>query len=58
MQIGSDGKLHFKGIGGGYAFMTAADMLEGRLIIADKDSGQLSEFADVEGLLSAGWVID
>lgn len=59
MQVSPyDGKLHFKKHESCYAFMTIQDLLCGKLSLADKENGQVSEFADVDELLSAGWAID
>ncbi len=58
MRIAPDGKLHFKNSDGRYAFMTVQDMLSGELSLADKKTGQVSEFVDVGELLNSGWVID
>lgn len=53
-----DGKLHFKSRDNRYAFMTIQDLLCGKLFLADKENGEVFEFADVDGLLNAGWAID
>ncbi len=58
MRINPDGKLHFKNHDSRYAFMTWQDLSSGNLCHTDKESGQVSEFADVEDLLDAGWAID
>lgn len=59
MQISPhDGKLHFKKHESCYAFMTLQDLLCGKLSLTDKESGQVSEFADVDELLNAGWAMD
>lgn len=54
----SDGKLHFKNRDSRYALMTTEDMLQDRLSLVDKTSGDQSEFQDVDALLLAGWAID
>lgn len=53
-----DGKLHFKNCDKRAACLTANDLLGGRLSLTDKVSGHVSEFADADGLLAAGWAID
>ncbi len=58
MQISPhDGKLHFKNHDC-YAFVTIQDLLCGKLSLTDKESEQVSEFADIDELLNAGWVMD
>ena len=38
--------------------MTIQDLLCGKLFLTDKESRQVSEFADVDELLNAGWAMD
>lgn len=57
-RVNHDGKLHFKNHDSSYAFMTWQDLLGGKLRLTDKENGQVSEFANTDELLSAGWVID
>jgi hypothetical protein len=58
MRINPDGKLHFKNHGKGGAFITAQDLMRGKLSLTDKENGQVSKFADADALLDAGWAID
>ena len=58
MPINPDGKLHFKNRDKRSAYMTVQDVLCGKLSLADKESGQVSEYADADELLAAGWAID
>ena len=58
MWINPDGKLHFKNYDNRGAFMTAQDVLRGKLSLIDKEHGPISDFADVDELLGAGWAID
>lgn len=53
-----DGNLHFKNHDNRFSFMTIQDLLCGQLSLADKENGQVCEFADVEKLLDAGWAVD
>jgi hypothetical protein len=53
-----DEKLHFKNRDSRYAFMTAEDLLQDKLSLVDKVSGEKSEFQDVDALLLGGWAID
>ena len=54
----SDGRLHLKNQDRRHAFMTVHDLLGGRIRLTDKESGAPCEFADVNELINAGWVID
>jgi hypothetical protein len=58
MRINPDGKLHFKNHDTRGAFIQAHDLVCGKLSLTDKENGQVSEFADIDKLLSAGWAID
>lgn len=53
-----DGKLHFKNHENRFAFITIQDLMCSKLYLTDKESGQLSDFADADALLDAGWAID
>ena len=58
MRINPDGKLHFKNHSKSGAFITAQDLMRGKLSLTDKENGRVSEFADADDLLAAGWAID
>ena len=58
MRINPDGKLRFKNRHKGGAYMTFQDLLSGKLSLTDNESGEVSEFADTEELLTAGWAVD
>jgi len=58
MRVNPDGKLHFKNHDNRYSFMTTQDLVSGNLCLTDKENGQVSEFADSDELLNAGWAID
>lgn len=53
-----DGNLHFKHHGKGHAFITAQDLICGKLSLTDKQSGQVFEFENTDELLAAGWAVD
>lgn len=53
-----DGNLHFKSHDNRYSFMTVQDLLLGKLSLTDKDNGRVSEFANTDELLNAGWAMD
>ena len=52
------GKLHFKNINSNYGHITALDLMAGRLIVHDEESGECFTAENIEGLLAAGWAID
>ena len=58
MRINPDGKLHFKNHEGRYAFMSAQDLMRGKLSLTNKENAQVSIFANIEELLDAGWAVD
>lgn len=53
-----DGKLHFKNYDSRFGVMTWQDLSSGKLYLTDKENGQVSEFANTEEVLTAGWAID
>ena len=58
VRISCDGKLHFKNHDSRGAFMTWQDLMGGKLRLTDKVNEQVSEFANTDELLAAGWAID
>ena len=52
------GRIAFKHMDGAFALMLEEDLLAGRLALADRRSGIIIVFADVDALVDAGWVID
>lgn len=58
MRINPDGKLYFKNRNGGGAYMTAQDLMNRKLTLTDRESGQVSNFEDVEELLDSAWAVD
>ena len=58
MRINPDGKLRFKSHGNGGAFITAHDLMHGKLSLTNTEGGQVVEFANIDELLAAGWAVD
>jgi hypothetical protein len=58
MRINPDGKLNFKSHGKGGAFITAHDLMRGKLSLTNTENGQVFEFANTDELLAAGWAVD
>jgi hypothetical protein len=58
MRINPDGKLRFKSYGSGGAFITAHDLMRGKLSLTNTENGQVVEFANTDELLAAGWAVD
>ena len=58
MRINPDGKLYFKNKHKGHAYMSAQDLMSGKLSLTNIESGAAIEFADMEELLTAGWAVD
>ncbi len=56
--IGSDGKLHFKHIKNGSAFIHLDDLIKDRLLLIHKSTEERILFSDVDELISNGWAID
>ena len=56
--IGSDGKLHFKHIKNGNAFIHLDDLIQDRLLLIHKSTEEHILFSDVNELISNGWAID
>ncbi len=55
---GPDGKLHFKHMEDGFAFARMEDLLQYRLLLVDKESGEEIFFKDAGALIAGGWAID
>jgi hypothetical protein len=53
-----DGRLHFKSADGHFGIIAFEHLSLGKLILKEKESGQVLEFACADALISAGWVID
>lgn len=58
MRSNPDGKLYFKSHGNGGAFITAQDLMRGKLSLVGTENGQVFEFANTDELLAAGWAVD
>ena len=56
--IGLDGKLHFKHIKNGNAFIHLDDLIQDRLLLIHKSTEEHILFSDVNELISNGWAID
>ena len=53
-----DGKLHFKHWSDRSAFINFENLCREKLVLIDKQDGQLIEFGSVQDLVNSGWAID
>ena len=53
-----DGRLHFKHAALGFAYATRTDLMDDRLVLRERQAGNIYPFAQVEALLEAGWALD
>lgn len=58
MQIAPDGKLHFKHLNQQSGYITLQNLLDGKMVVTNKQTGQEHLFNDVDELLENGWAID
>ncbi|WGZ95509.1 MAG: hypothetical protein QJT81_05845 [Candidatus Thiothrix putei] len=58
MQIALDGKLHFKHLNQQSGYITLQNLLDGKIVITNKQTGQERLFNHVDELLKDGWAID
>lgn len=58
IPVTPDGYLHFKHPTLGYACATIDDLVDGRLVLRSSTGSDEHQFAEVEALLQAGWVVD
>ena len=58
MQIAPDGKLHFKHFNQQSGYITLQNLLDGKIVITNKQTGQERLFNHVDELLEDGWAID
>lgn len=58
MRINPDGKLYFKNKHKGHAYMSAQDLMAGKISLTNMENREAIDFADMEKLLTAGWAVD
>ena len=58
MRVAPDGMLHLKHKALGYATISFENICANRFLLQPKKDGTEHEFADVDGLLAGGWVVD
>jgi hypothetical protein len=58
MRIGKDGKMYFKNLDKGSAFVTAEDLQREKIILVGTENGVVFEYSDTNDLLAAGWALD
>ena len=58
MRVAPDGLMHFKHKTLGYATISFDNICANRFLLQPKNDGTEHEFADVDGLLAGGWVVD
>jgi hypothetical protein len=58
MRVAPDGLMHFKHKTLGYATICFDNICASRFLLRPKKDGTEHEFADVDGLLAGGWVVD
>ena len=50
--------LHFKHVASRYGYVPLCDLVEDRLRLVDKDTGEVLFFRDAEHLIASGWAVD
>ncbi len=53
-----DSEIALKHSDGAFATLAEDDLLAGRFRLTDRRSGEVSNFASVDDLIGAGWVLD
>lgn len=58
MRVAPDGLMHFKHKTQGYATISFDNLCADRFLLQPKKDGTEHAFADVDGLIAGGWVVD
>ncbi len=56
--VGANGFLHMKNINRSYGKIRLEDVMNGKLLIQDKDSDAEYSYSTVDELIADGWAID
>ncbi|MCY0854063.1 hypothetical protein [Cupriavidus sp. D39] len=58
LPLTPDGYVALKHIDGAFGRISLSDLVVGRFTVEDRADGERREYASIDALIAAGWVID